>query len=1231
MSQKLTVFVLALGLLSGGRVVLAYDDETTHPALTDEIVDYYNLVFPDNTITPEQKEWIILGSALEDTPPRWINHFYDPVYGVGWTGEKTGMFNSVTVQFLSKIGLSAADPVSLVRWVNDYHLQERYSPYGGNRTWRRALEYYAEGDLKEAYLTLGHVLHLLEDASVPDHTRNDTHAHALGGVTGDPGSPYEDYARNYTRSTLNIASGVYQESAAVIQKHKIEDYLVSLAEYSNKYFFSKDTIDDSKYNMPRITRKDESFGYSLDEKQTEFPLVRVKSDKKDGVILEKFSLDSKDEKEILEAYFSRLSKQALLHGAGVLDLFHKEAADAVVNAQFPTRLVTIDPNFSRRLNLPSFSLFGLGSRLWQSANSALSSVAATTQNLYNSLGANISLLGEKPNEFKPVVVGLNNATADPETNLPSNKVIPAVTLSDQQITNGELTANPTAETIDEPISANEESPQITTAEITETDPDPVLPALGGRGNGPNISSGGVAAVTAPFAAAEPQASAAAPEADASAGNPVPDYVVISEVQAAGESAGDEFIELYNPTGEDWDLSGWSIQYLSGQADSLDNAAKKNFEAGSAIASKGFFLIGRKLNNSGEDGYLGAKTPDLLHRSFALSGADDGATMFLVRNQEVIDSADDPDVVDRLAYGSGAGLLAETEAALIIPAGQSLERKALVGQNCDSPATSQFSGNGCDSGNNKSDFIAQGSPNPQNTVSLPEPRNSPAPLSWTTQYLKDTATLRFAWQTAADARGATSSVTYGVETNAGESIFSNATGSDYRWRVFEVGRGYDLIFSAADEDGLSASSSARVEIPGFLNNLYFYPDPVAGSSSLNLIELTYLDFPFIPTLTSSTYGLSWQGVVFYLNGVPGSGNNILTTASQHWPDNRNGILKLFYSDCNSGQAKSFSLIFALDGEHCGSGGGLKSSSMPPPTEDLRAIVQTASSTSELNLGATDYLTVAYYDFKQAGGGNQDLELIGTDARKFYFSATPPAQASPTAPPGATVLFDEDSSVLTIQWTASTDPDSADGNIEYAIRYATSSANLAGYENTGQQTSHSFEAVFDNEYKIEIIAQDERGNISDPLALTWNFPAGYAPLPKQTNHSQNIGRAGSGQLIWLNATTTLTGIAMWVGNDGGRYCCAESLLEIRADSGGSFGEVLATSANVRIGRNVDEQENLYGFSPAVTLPPGAYWLVVQNAPAEFSNGSNIWGSAGDSYADGQWSANAGKDAYFRLQRE
>ncbi|MEK7603693.1 MAG: hypothetical protein AAB461_01055, partial [Patescibacteria group bacterium] len=60
-----------------------YSQNTTHPALTDEIVDFYNASFPDNKINYEEKSWLIKGTVDEDEGGRFFSHFYDPVYNRG--------------------------------------------------------------------------------------------------------------------------------------------------------------------------------------------------------------------------------------------------------------------------------------------------------------------------------------------------------------------------------------------------------------------------------------------------------------------------------------------------------------------------------------------------------------------------------------------------------------------------------------------------------------------------------------------------------------------------------------------------------------------------------------------------------------------------------------------------------------------------------------------------------------------------------------------------------------------------------------------------------------------------------------------------------------------------------------------------------------------------------------------------------------------------------------------
>ncbi|KKU37732.1 MAG: hypothetical protein UX53_C0044G0010 [Candidatus Azambacteria bacterium GW2011_GWB2_46_37] len=317
------LFIFA-GVFLFSQISKSYDDKTTHPGLTDEIVDFYNLSFGDK-LTDEEKEWIVQGAMDEDTPPRWINHFYDPIYKVGWSGEKTGIWPTLLIQYFSSGALSSKEPVSSLDWLHNQELQAKYGAYKGNRTWERAIyEAVKTGNKKEAYYTLGFILHLIEDADVPDHTRNDTHAHELSWATLDYGSPYEEFAKQFTRQNLQIAQELKNGNSRPIVRNSIDEYLISLAEYSNKYFFSKDTINDPKYQYPKIIRTDNNFGYGKDEKNEEFPLANIKISRivENGEVKKNYNFylptqGDGDNMLALNNYFTRLSRQAVLNGAGI--------------------------------------------------------------------------------------------------------------------------------------------------------------------------------------------------------------------------------------------------------------------------------------------------------------------------------------------------------------------------------------------------------------------------------------------------------------------------------------------------------------------------------------------------------------------------------------------------------------------------------------------------------------------------------------------------------------------------------------------------------------------------------------------------------------------------------------------------------------------------------------------------------------------------------------------------
>src|SRR3989338_7708704 len=167
-NRKLIKRFLAFGLATFLLPVFvsAYAEHTTHPALTDETVDFFNHFYPELALTSEEKERLKMGSIDEDAALRFFNHFYDPVRNVG---------------------LLSVNPTSK-QWALDTQLQDErknlaavgalFSGYfggAGDYSWERAVFDYVHKDKARALSNLGHILHLLQDATVPDHTRDDMH------------------------------------------------------------------------------------------------------------------------------------------------------------------------------------------------------------------------------------------------------------------------------------------------------------------------------------------------------------------------------------------------------------------------------------------------------------------------------------------------------------------------------------------------------------------------------------------------------------------------------------------------------------------------------------------------------------------------------------------------------------------------------------------------------------------------------------------------------------------------------------------------------------------------------------------------------------------------------------------------------------------------------------------------------------------------------------------------
>ncbi|MBU2416696.1 hypothetical protein KKA89_01745, partial [Patescibacteria group bacterium] len=138
------VSVIILGLLLFTVVVFGYDHLITHPKLTNGAITIYNNQ-TSNKLTNQQQNWIVEGSIAEDTDPRYLNHYYDPTTGQGLNG-----------------GISAK------QWA------QVQGSISGDYSEKAILENYKQGNYKRAYQGVGHILHLIQDMSVPAHTRNDS-------------------------------------------------------------------------------------------------------------------------------------------------------------------------------------------------------------------------------------------------------------------------------------------------------------------------------------------------------------------------------------------------------------------------------------------------------------------------------------------------------------------------------------------------------------------------------------------------------------------------------------------------------------------------------------------------------------------------------------------------------------------------------------------------------------------------------------------------------------------------------------------------------------------------------------------------------------------------------------------------------------------------------------------------------------------------------------------------
>jgi len=383
-NRKLVIQLLVVFLLFPFSAS-AYEPTTAHKALTHEIIKFYDN-YNHGVFSEEDKQSLEKGSVEEDNTTRPLMHFYDPIHNKGIFDNETSKDWAQDTKAQALIGNTGLPLLSV--------LTQSYFGASTDYSWQRAIFEYLYGDRQRAMESLGHVLHLIEDASVPDHTRGDAHPPYLNTVFHQS-SPYEKWTNQFNVSNIDIASSLIKENAKPYSFESLNRYFDNLAGYSNWNFFSKDTILDPIFESPVVDGKmieeqdNEMFVVDNDNKNNQYLLVAFDQyrDLNSGELVRSYYIND-DHDYIISDYWDILSKQAILHGVGVVELFFNEVEKEKqakvlynLNQNSIQRAITKTKSFFSSLTASVSSLFGFNTNSTTTQQNVIQTTSNTTQEI----------------------------------------------------------------------------------------------------------------------------------------------------------------------------------------------------------------------------------------------------------------------------------------------------------------------------------------------------------------------------------------------------------------------------------------------------------------------------------------------------------------------------------------------------------------------------------------------------------------------------------------------------------------------------------------------------------------------------------------------------------------------------------------------------------------------------------------------------------------------------------
>lgn len=596
--------------------VFAYDNLKTHPDLTDAAIDLYQKS-TSKQLSDKQRALIVQGSVDEDADPRYIYHFYDPVSGNGLAGNKSSK------EWAQNQG-------GLVGATGDYSEEA-------------ILTNYRDGTLigvERAYQGIGHMLHLIQDMSVPAHVKLDSHP---------KGDVYEEWSHQ---------NGVFDSRRGEMHYSiSLESSFEELSRFTEKNFFSKNTVNVKRIGDFKISKE------LVDNKVKTYFINKVNGHEyrvvysKNADSLKPEYLIDNDFKLNLD-YWNMLSPMAVGYSAGVIDYFvkkfeeiDKQREGAPADNRSVVALFVSDFWSGLKYAVGDMASFGgslrqdawggltsLAANTWQQAgffgsaveenvikvaDTALESgkkaadatektakkVTVTTSDLVKKTADQSKVLGQKI--IKMAVKPAQAAAKKPPLKLPSAPIKPVVTITPIK----PLPVTP------EPVIVLPPSGSSTDAGVPPLKDDEFLlvfsngTSLPEQARAHEVPTGTDLIITPPATTSPTSTDATATTTEPTSTSTAPAHVVISEIYASENNSGSEWVELYNPTDESVDLSGWKLDTQ------FDNDGDAILSDGSTIDPQGYYLIGDQSSGEWRPDSRNWPKPDFYNGAITLTDYD----------------------------------------------------------------------------------------------------------------------------------------------------------------------------------------------------------------------------------------------------------------------------------------------------------------------------------------------------------------------------------------------------------------------------------------------------------------------------------------------------------------------------------------------------------------------------------------------------------------------------------